>query len=389
MHRLPSHHRPVLGHTDSYSQFFYTNAVYDHAYKTISNALRARRGLVLLVGEGGTGKTKLMRLLSTTLEEQIRFCMCASPPTTLRELLALFDDLLVLHNRRSEIPLKLEEITDRLRMWAYRKGTTVLVIDDAHTLSNTALNQLSLLLELDSTFGPLLQIVLVGRPELEAKLATPELCHIQARVAVRSQLIPLQAEEVRLFIQHRYRTPRGLRQHLFTPEAVDRIAHHSQAIPGRINILSQGALIAAYTQGQIVVTAETVEELAVKLSSASHSESAVRLPDPTPSLIIECEDALKSSVQDSDILHVRHRIIRFGRALVAVGLGAIILLAGLLVGKQVPMERLTTAFPLMIERTKKTLSFFPQSMSADSVPVHQGHSRHSLQQKPQKLTNLK
>ena len=310
------------------------------------------------------------------------------PPTTFSELLALFDDLLVLPNRGSEIPLKLEAIEDRLRMWAYRKGTIALVIDDAHTLSNSVLNQLSLLLDLDSAFGSLLQIVLVGRPELEAKLATPELCHIQARVAVRSQLIPLQAEEVRPFINQRYRTPRGLRQYLFTSEALDRIAHHSQAIPGRINLLSEGALIAAYAQGQKVVTAEIVEDLAVKLLSAPHRESDSRPPDPIPLPVIEHEDALKSSVQGSDILHVRHRIIRFGRALVAVGLCAIILLAGLLVGKRVPMERLTTAFPLVIEKTKKTLSFFPQLIFADSAPVHQGHSRHSLQKKPQKLTDL-
>ena len=144
MRRFPSSRR--IGRADSQFQFFYTNAVYDQAYKAISSALRAQKGLILLTGDAGTGKTKLMGLISTTLEEQIYFCRCDSLPTTLWELLSLFDDFLVLPDRGSEVSLKLEAIADRLRMWAYRKRIAVLVIDDAHRLSTEVLDHLSLFL---------------------------------------------------------------------------------------------------------------------------------------------------------------------------------------------------------------------------------------------------
>ena len=330
MRRFPSSRR--TGRADSQFQFFYTNAVYDQAYKAISSALRAQKGLILLTGDAGTGKTKLMGLISTTLEEQIYFCRCDSLPTTLWELLSLFDAFLVLPDRGSEVSLKLEAIADRLRMWAYRKRIAVVVIDDAHRLSTEVLDHLSLLLDLDSTFGSLLQIVLVGRSDLETKLATPELHHLQARVVVRAQLTPLQTEEVRPFIDQRYRTQRGLRQYLFTPEAIDRIADYARAIPGRITLLSESALMAAYAQGQKVVTPELVVELAVKLFSSPNREAAPQPSVLTPEPFIEDEESPKSSFQRSEILHLRHRILRFGRALVMIGLCAVLLLAGLIIG---------------------------------------------------------
>ena len=378
-----------IGHADSQSQFFYANAIYDQAYIAISSALRAQKGLILLTGDAGTGKTKLMGLISTTLEEQIYFCRCESLPTTLWELLSLFDDFLVLPDRGSGVSLKFEAIADRLRMWAYRKRITVLVIDDAHRLSTEVLDRLSLLLDLDQTFGSLLQIVLVGRSDLETKLATPELHHMQTRVAVRAQLVPLQPEEVRSFIYQRYRTPRGLRQYLFTPEAIDRIAEYSQAIPGRITLLSEGALMAAYAQGQKVVTPELVVDLAVKLSSSPNREAAPQPGVPAPKPFIEDEDSPKSSLQRSEILHLRHRILRFGRALVIIGLCAVLLLAGLILGKHISRERLTNVLPHVIETTKRTLSFFPRLISTNFTPTHQVTYQDSLQQRPQNMTGLK
>lgn len=380
---------PSLGRAESRPHFFYTNAVYDQAYKTISNALRARKGLVVLTGEAGTGKTKLMRLMSTTLEEQIRLCLCTSPPTTLWELLAIFDDLLVLPDRGSEIPLKLDAITDRLRMWAYCKGTTALVLEDAHTLNTTVLDHLSLLLDLNTTFGPLLQIVLVGRPELEEKLAAPELRHIHERIAVRSRLTPLYPEEVRTFIHQRYRTARGLRQYLFTAEAIDRIAVHSQAIPARITLLSEGALIAAYAQGHKVVTPETVEDLAAKLFAAPAREPVPLLPAPTSLPSLTPDHVPQSSGHRHALRHVHLRIVRFSRAFITIGLCAVLLLAGLLIGKYVPTERLAAALPVVIEKTKKTLAFFPGLLFADSVPPHQGRYQQPLPQRSQHPTDIK
>lgn len=381
---FPSPPTSSMDRAEHRSHFFYTNSVYDEVYQTISSALRAKKNLIVLTGEPGTGKTKLTRLLTATLEEQIRLCICTSPPTTLWELLAIFDQYLVPADRVNELPRKLDAITDRLSMWMYQEGTTVLVLEDAHTLNTTVLDHLSMLLDLNSSFGPLLQIILIGRPELEEKLAAPELHHIRERVAVWSRLSPLRPEEVRTFIHQRYRTARGLRQYLFTAEAIDRITLHSRAIPARINLLSEGALITAYAQGHRVVTPEMVEELAAKLFAAPANEAVPTLPASTPQQVIIPAGFVQSSSSGYALRHMHHRIVRFGRAFIAIGIGAVLVLTGLTIGRHLAIERLTTILPAMIEKTKSTLSFFPGVLFADSPAPRRERSQ---QQSPQKSPN--
>jgi len=147
--------------------------------------------------------------------------------------------------------------------------------------------------------------------------------------------------------------------------------------------------MAAYAQGQKVVTPELVVKLAVKLFSSPNREAAPQPGVPTPEPFIEDEDLPKSSLQRSEILHLRHRILRFGRALVMIGLCAVLLLAGLIIGKHISRERLTNVLPHVIETTRRTLSFFPQLISTNFSPARQVNSQNYLQQRPQNMTGLK
>jgi general secretion pathway protein A len=359
----PSHYVAPEDQASSPPEFFYANAVYDNAYRTVSSALRTRKGLILLIGEAGTGKSKLMRLMSRTLEEQIRIYPCSPSPTTFTEVLATFDDLLPLAQRAGTPLHKLEVIIDRLHMWTYRGGTSVLVIDDAHALDLTVLEQLSLLLHVNSTGGSPLQVVLIGRPELDAKLATPELRHLQKQVAVRAYLTPLQADEVRAFIHERYRSPRGLRQYLFTAEAIERIAHHSRAIPARIATLCESSLMVAYVQGQKIVTPEVVERQAQKLFAPPALFPSV--PITVPPLPDEAEQLTNSALHNSHLHFIRHYIVRSARALVTVGVCAMLLWASMLVAKQIKFEQFTAALvPIVQKGTQALAVFFPQSLFA-------------------------
>lgn len=372
---LPKH---AMGSPD----FFYTNAVYDRAYKSISGALRTRKGLVLLVGEAGTGKTKLMRLLSKTLEEQIRIYPCACPLTSFSEVLATFDELLTRGQRESRLPDKLQMIADRLRMWAYRGGTSVLVIDDAHTLDIAVLDQLPLLLDITHTNGAPLQVVLVGRPALETTLATPELGLLHERIALRAYLTPLPVDEIRTFIHQRYRSPSGIRQYLFTAEAIERIEHHSCAIPARINSLCESALMAAYVQGQKVVVPEMIETLAEKLFSTSDLQPSPPLPTPTPILSLEPELAIDNFLPTSDLHHVRHHLVRSGRALMTIGICAMLLLAGVTVAKKIRLEQLVATVPLLVTRSKQAFSaFFPQNLMANPMVTQPNRDQQPVPQK--------
>lgn len=355
----------VLGPPD----FFYTNAVYDQAYRTVSSALRTRKGLILLVGEAGTGKSKLIRLMSKTQEEQIRFYPRAPSPTTFTEVLATFNDLLPLAQRESAPLHKLEVIIDRLHMWTYRGGTSVLVIDDAHALDVVVLEQLSLLLHVNHTGGSPLQVILIGRPELDAKLATPELRHLHKQVAIRARLAPLQIEEIRTFIHQRYRSPRGLRQYLFTTEAIARISYHSHAIPSSIITLCESSLMVAYVQGQKIVTPEIIDKQAAKISAPlALPPPAVALVPPLPD---ETEPLTNSALHKSHLHLIRHHIIRSARTLVTVGVCAMFLWAGLVVTKHIPAARVTTALQPIVQKGTQVLAvFLPPSLFAQP-PTHE------------------
>lgn len=377
----------VLGRSTNAPDFFYTNAVYDGVYKTLSTAIRERTGLSLLVGEAGTGKTKLMQLLSSTIEEQVRICHCTSQPSTFADLLTTFDDPFVLPNRMSAVPVKLETIADRLRLWVYYKGTTVLVIDDAHLLDNAVLAQLTLLLDLNNPFSSLLQIILIGRPELESKLARPELQQLRERVTVRCQLQPLHPEEVRRFIFQRYPSPKGLRQYLFTPEAIERIIDDSDAIPARINLLCDSALMSAYARSQKVVSLQIVEEITEKVSPLPERRRVPKVLPP-PQLILEPDlgqEHYRIAAKNRASLHsLRHSFLRFGRALIIIGLCAALLLAGVTASKLIAMDQLTTTLPVMVEKTRKMLSTFVQKVFVDPPP----QQKRGSQPGPQKTGKL-
>lgn len=381
----------VLGRPTNSPDFFYTNAMYDGVYKALSTAIRERKGLSLLVGESGTGKSKLIHLLSSTIEEQVRVCHCTSQPSTFADLLATFDDPFVLPNRMSTVPVKLETIADRLRLWVYYKGTTVLVVDDAHLLDSAVLAQLTLLLDLNNPFSSLLQIILVGRPELEGKLARPELQQLRERVTMRCQLQALHPEEVRRFIFQRYPSPKGLRQYLFTGDAIERITYDSGAIPARISLLCDSALMSAYARGQKVVSLQTVEEITEKVLRSPEKRRSPKvslsplLPVLEPDL--EQEQYLVSVKNRASIHSVRHSFLRFGRALIIIGLSAVLLLAGVTASKLIPIDQLTTALPIMVEKTRKMLSTLAQKVFIDPPPQQERDS-HPVAQKSGKLVSL-
>ncbi len=254
-------------------RFFYTNAVYEEAYKSILNAIRERKGLIALLGKPGTGKTKLIHLLTNSLEETVHEVACDAPNTTFEMLLStLCDQLSLRFTNTDDEKVKLEAIEDALWAWTYRGGTEVLVLDNAHNLSPEALKKLPQLLDLEGPHGKLLQIVLVARPELEVKLGRKELRWIQERLAVRCRVTPLRKKEIDIFIHHRFRAA-GWNQHdLFAPEVIEMIAQHSEAVPQQINAICNNAMVAAYATGQEKISPHIIEEMVAALKKESGTD---------------------------------------------------------------------------------------------------------------------
>lgn len=246
-------------------RFFYPNPLYCEAYATLTYGIRERKGFVLLSGEVGTGKTTLLRRLMNDLDANIRFVFFYNTTLTFEELVSVTCHELGLAVRDGGRLQKIQALNEFLIEQLRKGGTGVLLIDEAQNLREDVLESLRLLSNLETASEKLIQIVLVGQPELEAKLDQPNLRQLKQRIALRCRLDRLKDREVGSFIDHRLRTVGYERGDLFLPEAVRDIARYSKGIPRLINMICDNALLIAYGTSRKTVSAEMIEEVACDL----------------------------------------------------------------------------------------------------------------------------
>jgi general secretion pathway protein A len=220
-------------------------------------------GFVQLTGEVGTGKTTLSRLLLEQLPENTRVALVLNPRLTPIELLeTICEELhLDLDGRRGSAKALVDALNAYL-LDAYAKGLrVVLIVDEAQNLSLDALEQVRLLTNLETDTQKLLQIILLGQPELRAMLARPDMRQLSQRITARFHLTPLDADETAAYLRHRYRIAGG--QHLpFTPGAIKRIHAHSAGVPRLINVIAERALLGGYARDAAAVDESTVNQAA-------------------------------------------------------------------------------------------------------------------------------
>lgn len=244
-------------------RYLYSTPHTEEALSCLTYGVQNRKGFILLTGEVGTGKTTLInKLLEWLQRETIPSAFIFNPRLTEEQF---FDFMLADFGIASENSSK-SKVLMRLNQWLlerYRTGeTAVLVIDEAQTLSMAVLEEVRLLTNLETYTQKLLQIVLSGQPELEARLKQPELRQLRQRITLRSKTFPLTPEETIGYIDTRLRVAGSSGDSVFTPEAVESIHRYSGGIPRVINVLCEHSLIHAFADQQRPVTAATVAEVA-------------------------------------------------------------------------------------------------------------------------------
>ncbi len=273
-------------------RFFYNNPIYQETYAGLLYGIRERKGFISLIGEVGTGKTTLLRKLMSDLREPIHFVYVCYTTLTFEELLSFIcADLGLTAGEKSHLQ-RIQALNDFLIGVSKEGGTGVLLVDEAQNLGDEVLENLRLLSNLETASEKLLQIVLVGQPELERKLAQPKLRQLKQRIAIQGRLGRLKEREVGPFIASRLAAVGYEGQDLFTPESIRRIAAYSKGTPRLINVICDNSLLVAYSLNQTTVPAEIVEEVARDLQlrveprggrvEQTFGESRERSGDPDP-----------------------------------------------------------------------------------------------------------
>ncbi len=234
-------------------------------------------GFVQLTGEVGTGKTTMVRSLLAQVPDHADVALILNPRVTpLEFLLAIVDELHVPHATSMRGSVK--ALVDALNLFlidAHAHGRRVVVIvDEAQQLPTDTLEQVRLLTNLETETRKLLQIILVGQPELRDVLARNDLRQLAQRITGRYHLDPLTAPEAAAYVRHRLKVA-GSTAEIFTPSALAELHRLSHGIPRVINVLADRALLGAYTIEQHRVTPKLVREAAAEVAGR-------KLPSPWP-----------------------------------------------------------------------------------------------------------
>jgi general secretion pathway protein A len=245
-------------------RFLYFTASHKEVMANLHYGIQHGKGLIVVTGEVGTGKTTMLRAMLSRLDRSVLTANIFNPGLSVLEfyehLAADFD--LGAYSSKSDLLMKL----GRTLMMRHSRGLrTVLILDEAHGLSRELMEEVRLLLNFETYTEKQLQILLVGQPELRVGLNRPEMRQLKQRISLRCEIKPLKADEISAYIRTRLKVAGAARLDLFTANAIALIYRASEGIPRLINNLCDNALLTGYAMNARLITSQIVAEVAESL----------------------------------------------------------------------------------------------------------------------------
>lgn len=266
-------------------EFLYKSETHQKALEELLRGIRRREGMLLLTGDVGTGKTTTTRALLGLLDRDVFTALVINPFVTaddlLRVLLSDFGVVSDLERLQGVSRQRLIDTLNRFLLSLSSVGASALaVVDEAQNLDPVVLEQLRVLTALETDQQKLLQILLVGQPELQTLLETPEMRPLNQRIARRATLRPLNRDEVESYVGFRVQLARGDGDIMFSDGALDEVYARTGGIPREINQLCDRSLESGFAAQRPTVDGATVAEAATALGFAGETAQPVVVEPP-------------------------------------------------------------------------------------------------------------
>jgi len=258
--------------------YLYMSERHKAAMAHLSYGLSQGGCFIVLTGEVGTGKTTLCRNLLKDLPENVDVALILNANISEDELLqTVSDELKISYRENASQKQLLDSINTHLLSTFARNRQTVLIIDEAQLLSRNVLEQIRILTNLETTKNKLLQIILIGQPELNSLLGRNDLRQLAQRVTARYHLGELKSSEIEDYVNYRLGVA-GCRQPLFSRQALNQLHYLTDGIPRKINVLADHSLLSAYANNQSSVESKNVKEAAKEVFFSPNTKPTKRKP---------------------------------------------------------------------------------------------------------------
>ncbi|NND53354.1 MAG: AAA family ATPase [Gammaproteobacteria bacterium] len=246
-------------------RFLYLSPQHSRALANIEYALTTRDSFVAIAGEIGMGKTTLLNQVFADLPNSVSVARVTHTTLTPIELLHTLLNEFGLQTYKKNKVFCLDKLREFFAAEKAAGRQVVILVDEAQNLSVKALEELRLLSSMDLELAGLVSVVLVGQPQLNALLDSPQLEQLRQRVRLRQHLMPLSQDETRAYIDKRLEIAGSSAEAIFSPDAVDRVYVYTAGVPRLINTLCEAVLTSSWTEDETKVEADRVDEVAAEL----------------------------------------------------------------------------------------------------------------------------
>jgi general secretion pathway protein A len=243
------------------SKFFFPSAKHTEALNNLIYAINERKGFVVITGEIGAGKTTVYRTLLNKLDLNTRVAIITNTHLTCKELITEILEELEVEYRPGTKQKLLSQLNAHLVRQLAQNINVVLIIDEAQNLTSKVLEEVRMLSNLETEKEKLIQIILVGQPQLKIKLENIKLEQFKQRIALYYHLYPLTKEESKQYIAHRIKLVSSNGMDFFTPAALELICEHSRGIPRIINLICDSALLSGYIYDSKTINENIISEV--------------------------------------------------------------------------------------------------------------------------------